>query len=97
MSARLSSVFPRPSASDPAINDRFIYPYSVLPIAPIDRALSTTTDMNPGNKRATSQWVQLWRVSDLTLLRSIALPPGPRGNEQEFSGEPMLLPAGKGA
>ena len=85
------------SGSDPAINDRFIYPYSVLPIAPIDRALSTTTDMNPGNKRATSQWVQLWRLSDLTLLRSIALPPGPRGNEQEFSGEPMLLPDGKSA
>ena len=85
------------SGSDPAIADRYIYPYSVLPIATLDRALSTTTDMNEANTKATSPWVQLWRLSDLTLLRSIALPPGPRGNEQQFSGEPMLLPDGKSA
>jgi len=30
-------------------------------------------------------------LSDLTLLRSIALPPGPRGDEHQFSGEPRLL------
>jgi hypothetical protein len=85
------------SGTDSAIDDRYIYPYSVLPIVPLDRALSTTTDMNPENKKATSPWVQLWRLSDLTLLRSIALPPGPRGNEQQFSGEPLLLPDGKSA
>jgi hypothetical protein len=39
--------------------------------------------------------VQLWRLSDLTLLRSIALEPGPRGDEHRFSGEPRLLPDGK--
>ena len=33
------------------------------------------------NKSATSPWVQFWRLSDLTLLRSIALPPGPRGDK----------------
>ena len=85
------------SSNDPAITDRYIYPYSVLPIAALDRALSTTTDMDEANKKATSQWVQLWRLSDLTLLRTIALPPGPRGDEQEFSGEPLLLPDGKSA
>ena len=85
------------SGTDTTISDRYIYPYSVLPIAALDRALSTTTDMNPANKKATSPWVQLWRLSDLTLLRSIALPPGPRGNEQLFSGEPLLLPDGKSA
>ena len=85
------------SARDTAISDRYIYPYSVLPVAAVDRAVSTTTDMDEGNKKATSQWVQLWRLSDLTLLRTVALPPGPRGDEQEFSGEPLLLPDGKSA
>jgi hypothetical protein len=61
----------------------------------IDRALSTTTDMDGADKRATSQWVQLWRLSDLTLLKSFALPPGPRGDENRYSGEPHLLPDGK--
>ncbi len=83
------------SASDSAIPDRNIFPYSVLPIATLDRAVSTTTDMDEANKAATSEWVQLWRLSDLTLLRSIALHPGPRGDEHRFSGEPRLLPDGK--
>ena len=85
------------AASDTAIPDRYIYPYSVLPIAALDRAVSTTTDMDEGNKKATSQWVQVWRLSDLTLLETVALPPGPRGDEQEFTGEPLLLPDGKSA
>ena len=83
------------AASDTAIPDRYIYPYSVLPMAALDRAVSTTTDMDEGNKKATSQWVQLWRLSDLTLIKTIALPPGPRGDEQEFTGEPLMLPDGK--
>ena len=83
------------AARDSAISDRYIYPYSVLPIPALDRALSTTTDMDEANRKATSQWAQLWRLSDLTLLKSIALPPGPRGDEQQFTGEPMLLPDGR--
>src|SRR5262245_17592140 len=85
------------SASDSAIPDHYIYPYSVLPIPGLDRALSTTSDMDEADKKATSQWVQLWRLSDLTLLRTIALPPGPRGDEHEFTGEPLLLADGKSA
>ncbi len=85
------------AARDSAIPDRYIYPYSVLPIRALDRALSTTTDMDEANKKATSQWVQLWRLSDLTLLKSIALPPGPRGDEQQFTGEPFLLSDGRSA
>lgn len=83
------------SASDPAIRDRFIYPYSVLELASTDRAISTTTDMDEKNTRSTAEWVQLWRLSDLTLLKSIALSPGPRGDEHHFTGEPYLLPDGK--
>lgn len=83
------------SALDPRIADRQIYPYAVLPIAALDRALSSTTDMDATNAQATSEWVQLWRLSDLTLLRSIALAPGPRGDEHQFTGEPRLLPDGR--
>jgi hypothetical protein len=83
------------SGSDGAIADKRIFPYSVLPMPAIDRAVSTTTDMNEENKKATSEWVQFWRLSDLKLLRSIALKPGPRGDENQFSGEPRLLPDGK--
>ena len=83
------------SAADAAIADRRVFPYSVLEMPAIDRAVSTTTDMDQGDTKATSQWVQFWRRSDLTLLNSIALPPGPRGDENQLTGEPHLLPDGK--
>ncbi len=82
-------------ARDAAIADSYIYPYAALPMPAVDRVVSTTTDMNPTNTKATSEWVQFWRLSDLTLLKSIALPPGPRGDEHRFTGEPRLLPDGK--
>ncbi len=82
-------------ASDAAIADRRVYPYSVLAMAPIDRAVSTTTDMDQADSAATAEWVQFWRLSDLKMLKSIALKPGPRGDEQRFTGEPRLLPDGK--
>ncbi|MBA3271277.1 MAG: hypothetical protein H0T71_12285, partial [Acidobacteria bacterium] len=83
------------AARDDAIQNRWIYPYSVLPLPAIDRAISTTTDMDEGNTKATSEWLQFWRLSDLTLLRSMALKPGPRGNEHQLTGEPRLLADGK--
>jgi len=82
-------------AADSSISDKRIYPYSVLPIASLDRAVSTTTDMDEADTIATSEWVQFWRLSDLKLLESVALKPGPRGNENKFTGEPRLLPDGK--
>ena len=83
------------SAADTAIADRRVFPYSVLEMRAIDRAVSTTTDMDHADTKATAEWVQFWRLSDLTLLKSIALKPGPRGDEHKFTGEPHLLPDGK--
>ena len=83
------------SAVDTTIADRLIYPYAVLPIPARDRALSTTTDMDESNVKATSTFIQLWRLSDLKLLRSFALPAGSRGNENQLTGEMKLLPDGK--
>jgi len=82
-------------ARDASIEQKHIYPYSVLPMPSINRAVSTTTDMNEADTLATAEWVQLWRLSDLKLLKSIALKPGPRGNENRYTGEPRLLPDGK--
>jgi hypothetical protein len=86
------TVIRRGSAVDPTISDRFIYPYSALVVPTLDRVVSTTTDMNEGNKKNTATWVQFWRFSDLKLMKSISLKPGPRGNENQFTGEPRLLP-----
>lgn len=83
------------SAIDTAIADRSIYPYSVVEMPGIDRAVSTTTDMDASNTASTAEWVQFWRLSDLSLLKSIALRPGPRGDEHRLTGEPFLLPDGK--
>jgi len=83
------------TATDTAIRDRNLYPYSVLPIPAMNRAVSTTTDMDEADSAATSEWVQIWRLSDLTLLRTIALPPGPRGNENRYTGESRVLADGR--
>jgi len=83
------------SASDAAIADKRIYPYSVLPLPALDLAVSTATDMDEKNVKATSEWVQFWRLSDLKLLRSLPLQPGPRGDEHQLTGEPRLLSDGK--
>jgi hypothetical protein len=83
------------AASDSAISDQQIFPYSVLPMPSIDRAVSSTTDMDENNTAATSEWLQFWRLSDLKLLRSIALEPGPRGDEHQLTGELRLLPDGQ--
>lgn len=72
-------------------------PYHVLPLPGIDRAISTTTDMNAHNEGATSEWVQVWRLSDLRVLKSFAWPPGPRGDEHRWTGELRLLPDGTSA
>ena len=82
-------------ARDTAIPDPAIFPYSALPLPALDRVVSTTTDMDDQDTVATARWIQLWRLSDLTLLRSLALEPGPRGNENRWTGEPRLLADGK--
>lgn len=83
------------SATDPAIQETSIYPYSALPLPALDRVVSTTTDMDAQNLKATSEWVQFWRLSDLRLLKSVALPPGPRGDEHRLTGEPKRLADGQ--
>lgn len=83
------------SAADPSVPDKRIYPYSVLALPASDLAISTTTDMDQADTAATAEWIQLWRLSTLTLTKSLALKPGPRGDENKYSGEPLVLQDGK--
>jgi len=61
-----------------AVNDvdPDLRPYSLAPLPPVDRVVSTSADME--GKR-TGHSIQVWRLSDLSLLKTILLPAGPRG------------------
>jgi hypothetical protein len=82
----------RSASSNHAGVDRRIRPYSAAILSAIDRVVVTTTDMD---NRDTTQALQLWRLSDLSLQRTIQLPNGPRGDEGYRSAEPRLLSDGK--
>jgi len=73
-------------AADPA--DPEIRAYSVTPIPRLDRAVSTTSDMW-GQAQGTS--FQVWRLSDLSLVRTVVLDPGPLGYEHRDPAEVRLL------
>lgn len=72
--------------------DPELRPYSVLPLPAIDRVVTTTGDMW-GKWEGRS--VQIWRLSDLELLETLLLPPGPRGDEHLDVAEARLLGDGK--
>ncbi len=82
------------SALDANTKTELIRPYSLVVVPALDRIVSTNTSMHfksDGDTRT----VQVWRLSDLKLLRTLVLPPGPRGSEQNAPGEPFLLANGK--
>lgn len=79
------------SAAVPAI-DSGVRPYSLAVLPMIDRVVTTATDMHGGTK---SRAVQVWRLSDLTLLHTILLPPGERGDENSLTAEPRVMDDGR--
>ena len=78
------------SAADPLDPD--LRPYSLAVIPQLDRVVTTTADMH-GERVGRS--VQVWRLSDLALLHTVLLPPGPRGDEHLHPAEVRLLGDGK--
>ena len=78
------------SAADPLDPD--IRPYSLAVVPKIDRVVTTSADMH-GVKVGRS--VQVWRLSDLALLHTVLLPPGPRGDENLHPAEVRLLDDGE--
>jgi hypothetical protein len=79
------------SAMDSAAKSELIRPYSLVLVPALDRIVSTNTSMHSDGD---SRTVQVWRLSDLKLLRTVVLPPGSRGSER-FPGEPILAADGK--
>lgn len=81
------------SAMDSTATGELIRPYSLVTVPSLDRIVSTNTAMH--EKDGDSRTVQVWRLSDLNLQRTLVLPAGPGGSEQKFPGEPHLLADGK--
>ncbi|HUF11236.1 MAG TPA: selenium-binding protein SBP56-related protein, partial [Rhodothermales bacterium] len=68
-----------------------VRPYSLTILPEIDRVVSTSTDMKG---EVETRGIQIWRLSDLSLLHTLLLPDGPRGNEGMTPGEPRIAPDG---
>jgi len=77
-------------AADPA--DPELRPYSLAILPEIDRVVTSTADMR-GTLLGSS--VQIWRLSDLQLLKTLVLPAGERGDENVWPAEPRVLSDGK--
>ncbi len=80
------------SAVDPNVSDVLIRPYSIAVLPRLDRLITTSSPMSflEGSGIA----VQVWRMSDLKLLKTIRLSPGPRGYGHEDPQEPRVLADG---
>ncbi|MEK7379407.1 MAG: hypothetical protein AAB075_00185 [Gemmatimonadota bacterium] len=80
------------SANQPG-TDPGLRVYSAGIVPPLDRIVTTTTDMD--HDFPASRLVQIWRLSDLSLLHTISLPDGPAGTEGLLSAEPRILSDGR--
>jgi hypothetical protein len=78
-------------AAVPAI-DSGVRPYSLAVVPALDRVVTTATDMHG---ETSSRAVQIWRLSDLTLLQTLLLLPGPLGTENTLTAEPRVLADGR--
>jgi hypothetical protein len=83
----------RASSADLPGMDAGMRVYSGQVIPAFDRIVTTTTDMH--NDDEASRNLQVWRLSDLALLRTFPLPDGPAGNEGLLTAEPRLMADGR--
>ena len=96
------------SAVDPAVDKDLIWPYSLAALPQSDRVVTTSTPMGwpdwatlpPNswplkkiNDQETAQ-LQVWRLSDLQLLKTVTLADPSGGKHHIFPAEPRLLPDG---
>lgn len=81
----------RSSSADAPGADSGLRVYSAGIVPALDRIVTTSTDMDDSNPVEPSRTVQIWRLSDLSLLKNITLP-GPNGT---LSAEPRLMDDGR--
>ena len=83
----------RSRSANAAGRDPLTRVYSAGVVPAFDRIVTTTTDMH--DDAPASRQLQIWRLSDLTLLRTITLPDGPGGGESMLTAEPRVLDDGR--
>ena len=86
--ARVRSGSANYPGADPALR---VYSGAIVPA--YDRVVTTTTDMDKDSDP--SRYLQIWRLSDLSLLRTFSLTDGAVGGEGLLTAEPRLLDDGK--
>jgi hypothetical protein len=79
------------SAADAAVDDHFL-PYSLAVVGQSGLVVTTSADMH---ERWVSRVVQVWRLPELELVRTLQLPPGPGGKEGWDPAEPRVLSDGR--
>ena len=84
------------ASATPDIPTAVNWPYSLAVVPAIDRVVTTSTDMGlgPDWKSPETSHVQLWSLSDLKLLGSVALPETDKGKHHAWPAEPRLLADG---
>jgi hypothetical protein len=78
----------RTSSAQDSKYQGFLRPYSLTIVPRLDRVVTSCSDMF---EKEPTHAVQIWRLSDLRLLKTIELPDGPRGVEGQGSAEPRVL------
>jgi hypothetical protein len=82
------------SSADPAFPGARIRTYGLEVLPAIDRAITTSTPMDD---EATADVIQLWRLSDLKLLRTIAVPTVAGDSLERYPFEIRALADGRSA
>jgi hypothetical protein len=80
------------SSADPAFPDALLMPYSLIPMPEIDRAVVTNSSMHDEDPRGHT--FQVWRLSDLKLLKTVYFDTGGRRYGEIDPEEPRRGPDG---
>jgi hypothetical protein len=81
------------SNADPAFADNLLMPYSLVVLPEIDRVVSTNSSMHDDDLLSGTTY-QVWRLSDLKLLKTAYFDPGAQGYAHISPEEPRVGPDG---
>jgi hypothetical protein len=81
------------SNADPAFADALLMPYSLAVLPKIDRVVSTNSSMHDDDLLSGTTY-QVWRLSDLKLLKTAYFDPGVQGYAHISPEEPRVGPDG---
>jgi hypothetical protein len=81
------------SNADPAFADGLLMPYSLAVLPEIDRVVSTNSSMHDDDLLSGTTY-QVWRLSDLKLLKTAYFDPGAQGYAHISPEEPRVGPDG---